>query len=183
MSKSLIDRVLAAKAEAESPFATQISNGGSHDPSQQAAILIAQVQAIMAGTVTPVAETAPMKRFTLAALALFAFVCSAQAQVLGPSVTTVSVGASAIIGALPSNPSRKAVTICNGSATLIVTFTTGTVTPVSLTTGFVLQTGNVVASCFTMGSPGQSTPGGVGAQINVIANGAGPTNVTFFEYF
>jgi hypothetical protein len=103
--------------------------------------------------------------------------------VLGPATTTVSVATSAIMAALPANPARKAVTICNGSATLFVTFTTGTVTPVSLTTGVVLQTGNVVASCFTIGNPGGASGGGIGAQINVIGSGAGPTNVTFLEYF
>jgi hypothetical protein len=127
-----------------------------------------------------------MKRFAIAALAFCALIGAANAQgttVLGPNVTTVSVAASAILAALPANPSRRAVTICNGSATLFITFTTGTVTPVSLTTGFVLQTGNVAASCFTMGVGGVGSGGGVGAQINVIGSGAGPTNVTFFEYF
>jgi len=127
-----------------------------------------------------------MKRFSLSALALFALIGAAHAQgstVLGPITTTVSVTASATLAALPANPSRKAVTICNGSATLLITFTTGAVTPVSLTTGIVLQTANVLSSCFTMGSPGLAGSGGIGAQINVIANGAGPTNVTFVEYF
>jgi hypothetical protein len=107
----------------------------------------------------------------------------AQSTVLSPVTTTVSVTASASLAALPANPTRKAVTICNGSATLIVTFTTGSVTPVSLTTGVVLPTGNLVTSCYTMGTPGLASGGGVGAAINVIANGAGPTNVTFLEYF
>ena len=128
-----------------------------------------------------------MKRFTIAALALLAGICAASAQggtnILGPITSTVSVTASASLAALPANPSRKAVMICNGSATLLITFTTGAVTPVSLTTGVVLQTGNVVASCFTIGNPGGGSSGGIGAQINVIANGAGPTNVTFLEYF
>lgn len=118
-----------------------------------------------------------------AALLALPGAASAQETLLGPVTTTVSVTASATLAALPANPSRKAVTICNGSATLLITFTTGAVTPVSLTTGVVLQTGNVVASCFTIGVPGQAGSGGVGAQINVIANGAGLTNVTFLEYF
>jgi hypothetical protein len=108
----------------------------------------------------------------------------AQTTVLGPVTTTVSVTASATMAALPANPTRRAVTICNGSATLIITFTTGSVTPVSLTTGVVIPTGNLVTSCYTIGIPGSGLGGAaVGNQINVIANGAGPTNVTFLEYF
>jgi hypothetical protein len=128
-----------------------------------------------------------MKRFSLAGLALLACIGAANAQgggttVLGPVTTTVTATASATLAALPSNPSRRAVTICNGSATLLVTFTTGSVTPVSLTTGFVLQTGNVVASCFTIGTPGTGLGGAsVGNQINVISTGSAP--VTFLEYF
>lgn len=125
----------------------------------------------------------------LAAIALASSLLSSAAfaqggtNILGPITTTVSAVATATMAALPANPSRKAVTVCNGNATLFVTFTTGTVTPVSLTTGQVLQTGNVVASCFTMGNPGGSSSGGIGAQINVICSTAGPCPVTFFEYF
>jgi hypothetical protein len=127
-----------------------------------------------------------MKRLALAALASVAFIGAANAQgstVLGPTTTTVSVGTVAIMAALPSNPTRKGVTICNGSATLFITFTTGTVVPVNLTTGQVLPTGTVATSCYTIGTTGVSATGGVGAQINVVGSGAGPTNVTFFEYF
>ena len=126
-----------------------------------------------------------IKRLILG-LALAAGCTAAHAQgstVLGPVTTTVSVGTVAIIGALPANPTRKGVTICNGSATLFITFTTGSVTPVNLTTGQVLPTGTVVASCYTIGTTGVTGTGGVGAQINVVGSGAGPTNVTFFEYF
>jgi hypothetical protein len=128
-----------------------------------------------------------MIRHLIAGTALLGLIGTAHAQapstVLGPATTVVSVTASATLAALPANPARKAVTICNGSATLFVTFTTGSVTPVSLTTGVVLQTGNVVASCFTIGTPGSPNSGGVGAQINVIGSAAGPTNVTFLEYY
>jgi hypothetical protein len=107
---------------------------------------------------------------------------NAQTTVLGPVTTTLSVGTAAILAALPSNPTRRAVTICNGSAANTATFTTGTVvTPVSLTTGVVLATGNVATSCFTLGQPG-GPGGGMGAQINVIAS-ATSTPVTFIEYF
>jgi hypothetical protein len=46
----------------------------------------------------------------------------------------------------------------------------------------VLQTGNVVSSCFTIGNPGSASSGAVGAQINVIVNST-TAPVTFFEYF
>jgi hypothetical protein len=102
----------------------------------------------------------------------------AQITNLGPSMTTVTAGASATLAALPANPSRHALTICNGHASQSVTFTFGALTPVSLTTGMVLPGNNVVASCFT--TPG-SISAGIGAQVNVIASGAS-TPVTFFEY-
>jgi hypothetical protein len=127
-----------------------------------------------------------MKRILIAALASAALSGAAFAQgstVLGPITTTVSVATTAIMAALPANPTRKGVTICNGSATLFITFTTGSVTPVNLTTGQVLPTGTVATSCYTIGTTGVSATGGVGAQINVVGSGAGPTNVTFFEYF
>lgn len=46
---NLIERVVAAKAAAESKYAAQAANGVAMDPNQQAEILIAQVQAILAG--------------------------------------------------------------------------------------------------------------------------------------
>ena len=108
---------------------------------------------------------------------------NAQTTVLGPVTTTISVGTAAILAALPSNPTRRAVIICNGSAAATATFTTGTiVTPVSLTTGVVLQTGNVASSCFQLGTMGPTPAGGVGAQINVVAS-ASSTPVTFIEFF
>ena len=128
-----------------------------------------------------------MKRLALSALLCSALSGAAFAQgattALGPATTTLSAVATATMAALPANPSRHAVTVCNGSATLFVTFTTGAVVPVSLTTGQVLQTGNVVASCFTIGVPGSQNSGGVGAQINVICSTGAGCPVTFFEYF
>jgi hypothetical protein len=126
------------------------------------------------------------KRLTLLlALPLAGYVSYALAQstnVLGPSTTTVTAtSVAATMAALGSNPSRKQVIICNGSATATATFTTGTLTPVNLTTGVVLQTGNVASSCFTLGTGGSGGPG-VGAQINVIASTAG-TPITFLEFY
>jgi hypothetical protein len=46
---SLLDQVLAAKAAAEAKFADQVSNGIHLSETQNAEILIAQVQAIIGG--------------------------------------------------------------------------------------------------------------------------------------
>lgn len=123
-----------------------------------------------------------MKRLLLS-LALCGLIGAAQAQttVLSPVTTSVTASGTATLAALGSNPSRRQVIICNGSATATVTFTTGTVTPVSLTTGVVLQTGNVASSCITLGS-GASPGLSVGNQINIIAS-ASSTPVTFIEFF
>ena len=127
-----------------------------------------------------------IKRLALAALASCALIGAANAQstVLGPNMTTVTATATAALAALPSNPSRKAVTICNTGATNALTFTTGpTLTPVTLTVGIVLPAGNLATSCFTLGSPGLAGSGGVGAQINVVTVAAATTTVVFVEYF
>jgi hypothetical protein len=124
-----------------------------------------------------------IRRLALSAIALLALIGSAQAQttVLSPVTTSVTASGTATLAALASNPSRRQLIICNGSATATVTFTTGSVTPVSLTTGVVLQTGNVASSCMTLGSG--SYPGlSVGNQINIIAS-ASSTPVTFIEFF
>jgi hypothetical protein len=88
------------------------------------------------------------------------------------------------MNALAANPARKGLTICNGHASNTATFTMGTLSPVSLTTGIVLAAGNTATSCFTVASPsgGGTQGGGVGAQVNVIASGAS-TPVTFIEYY
>jgi hypothetical protein len=124
------------------------------------------------------------KRLTLLlALPLAAYIGAALAQttVLSPVTTSITASGTATLAALPSNPSRRQVIICNGSATATATFTTGSVTPVSLTTGVVLQTGNVASSCFTMGS-GASPGLSVGNSINVIAS-TGGVPITFVEFF
>jgi hypothetical protein len=128
-----------------------------------------------------------IKRLAIAALASAAFIGSACAQstVLGPSMTTVTATTTPALAtpALASNPSRKALTICNGSATIDVTFTAGpTLLPTSATVGLFLPHGNVAASCFTIGTPGVAGSGGIGAQINIIASST-TAPVTFVEYF
>jgi len=119
---------------------------------------------------------------------LIGYIGTALAQTaLGPSMTTVTGGATATMAALAANPGRKGVTICNEHATNTVTFTLGTTpTPVSLTTGRVLAAGNLVTSCWTIGStqgvPNTGAGANVGAQINVIASSIS-TPITFIEYY
>lgn len=118
----------------------------------------------------------------IAALSLFGGSAWAQTTVLGPNMTTVTVGTAAVLAALPSNPARRAVTVCNGAAaTNILTMTTGTLTPVAGTTGIVMPPGNLTTSCFTIGNP-IGPIGGVGAQVNLIASAAS-TPVTIIEYY
>jgi hypothetical protein len=129
-----------------------------------------------------------MKRiaFLATTAVLIGYIGTALAQTaLGPSMTTVTGGATATMAALAANPGRKGVTICNEHATNTVTFTLGTTpTPVSLTTGRVLAAGNLVTSCWTIGSTQGVTNSGVnvGAQINVIASSIS-TPITFIEYY
>ena len=62
----------------------------------------------------------------LLSAALFGYTGVALAQTaLGPNMTTVTGAATATMAALPANPSRKGVTICNEHATNTVTFTGG----------------------------------------------------------
>jgi len=56
MSESLIEKVLAAKAEAEAAFSTQLANGVALDPRQEAAVLIAMVHAAMGVETEPGAD-------------------------------------------------------------------------------------------------------------------------------
>jgi hypothetical protein len=125
-----------------------------------------------------------IKRSIAAALAAATFAGAAYAQTaLGPSMTSVAV-TSGLMNALPANPGRKGVVICNESTSGTATVTTGPLSPVSLTTGRVLASGNLVTSCLTIGSTqGVSNSGvNVGAQINVAVS-ANPTSITFIEYY
>ena len=126
--------------------------------------------------------------FYLVSAALIALVlmfhvkpAAAQQTNLGPFQSQASIANTATLAAFPANPSRRAFTICNGSATVTITITFGTaLTPVSLTTGLVLlPNSGANINCYT--SPGSVT-GGVGAQINAIGSAAGPSIVTLLEY-
>lgn len=119
----------------------------------------------------------------LAAPLVFAAAAAlAQTNVLGPSITSVAVTTTGAMAVLGSNPSRKALTVCNNDASNKVTIATGSTSPVQLTTGVVLLNGNVASSCITFGQPGSVNSGGVGAQVNAIASTA-TVNVTFIEYY
>lgn len=107
----------------------------------------------------------------------------AQPTVLSPFQTNLTVGTSATLNAVPANPSRRGLIICNGNATaannVIVGFGSNTPTTSS---GLIIPGGNVAASCFyampiTVGSPII----GMGAQINLIAVAAS-TPVTILEF-
>jgi hypothetical protein len=49
-AETLLERVAAAKAKAEAPFAGKLMHGFTFNPNEQAAVLIAMVQAIMGTT-------------------------------------------------------------------------------------------------------------------------------------
>jgi hypothetical protein len=126
-----------------------------------------------------------MKRLIIAGAiaALLAGAAIAQTTLLGPSMTSVTVNSNGSMATLAANPTRKALTICNEHASNTLTFTFGSLSPVSLTTGRVLAAGNLVTSCMTFGNPGSPVgSGGVGAQVNTIASAAS-TPVTFIEYY
>jgi len=115
---------------------------------------------------------------------LIGYIGTALAQTaLGPNMTATTGTNAAQLAALAANPARKGVTICNEHASNTVTFTLGTLTPVAGTTGRVLAAGNLVTSCWTIGSTQGVTNSGVnvGAQINVLASLATP--ITFIEYY
>ena len=96
----------------------------------------------------------------------------------GPNVYTLSIANTALMAAVPVNPSRTGMTIQNNSANTI-TFTFGTTTPVSASVGQqITANANVTVPPTTLGIQGNC-----GAQVNMIANVAGPSNVTVFEYY
>ena len=117
----------------------------------------------------------------LIALVLTLFATSAMAQTqLGPTSTTVAVTNVASMAAIPANPTRRAVTICNGDGALTINFTFGTtVTPTATVGQKLLANSGANINCYT--TPASITSG-VGGQINMIASGAGPAQVTVIEY-
>ena len=96
----------------------------------------------------------------------------------GPNMYSLSVGNTALLAAVPANPSRLGLTIQNNSANTI-TFTFGTLTPVSASVGQQIGA-NAAATIPPNAALGLA--GNLGAQLNMIANVAGPSNVTVLEY-
>lgn len=110
----------------------------------------------------------------------------AQPTNLGPFQHTLSVGTTAVMAAVPSNPTRRGLLVCNVAAagTLIyVTFGPGTVsnpnTP-SVTNGVPIPGGAVVNSCLNL-LPWSAANIGMGAQLNFIASAAA-TPVVVLEF-
>ena len=100
------------------------------------------------------------------------------ATMSGPNMYTLSVANTALLAGVPANPTRTGLTIQNNSANTI-TFTFGAVVPVSASIGQQLAANaNVTLPPSVMGFQGN-----MGSQVNMIANVAGPSNVTVIEYF
>ena|SRR3974377_1376476 len=98
--------------------------------------------------------------------------------IAGPNLYQLALTASAQMAAVPANPSRVGLTIQNNSGQ-IVTFTFGTTTPVSASTGIQIPANTST----TIPASGMGTVGNIGAQINFISATAGPNNCTVVEYF
>ena len=96
----------------------------------------------------------------------------------GPNLYQASVGNTALMAAVAANPARIGLTIQNNSAN-IITFTFGTTVPVSQATGVQLPANTST----TIPASGLGVVGNLGAQVNMIGNVAGPSNVTVLEYF
>ena len=96
----------------------------------------------------------------------------------GPNVYTLSIANTALMAAVPVNPSRTGITIQNNSANTL-TFTFGSTVPVSASVGQQLAANaNVTVPPTILGLQGN-----MGAQVNMIMNVAGPSNITVFEYY
>ena len=97
---------------------------------------------------------------------------------LGPNAYYLSIGNTATMAAVGANPSRIGLTIQNNSANTL-TFTFGSTTPVSATTGIQVAAN----SNYTVPVTGMGLVGNIGAQLNMICNVAGPSNITVLEFF
>lgn len=102
---------------------------------------------------------------------------------LGPAETDLSIGNSASMNAVPANPSRRGLVVCNDHATQTINMTFGPNSTPSATVGLRIPAGNTTASCWYSPIPGTGAgpAGGIGAQINLFASGAS-TPVTVFEF-
>lgn len=96
----------------------------------------------------------------------------------GPNIYQASITNSATLAAVPANPSRVGLTIQNNSAN-VITFTFGTVTPVSQSNGVQIPANSNI----TLPPSGMGSVGNIGGQINMIGSAAGPSAVTVIEYY
>ena len=105
----------------------------------------------------------------------------AQPTNLAPFQRDVTVGTTAVMAAVPANPTRKGLMLCNTGATgqtIYVTF--GTLTPVA-GNGVPLQsTGAFATACLNL-MPYMGPNIAMGAQINAIASAAA-TPLTALEF-
>lgn len=105
----------------------------------------------------------------------------AQPTNLAPFEWDVLAGTTAIMAAVPANPTRKALIVCNaGVAGVIVYVTFGQHSTPSLSGGLPLAGGAVSNSCLNL-LPFATNTVAMGAQINVIATAAG-TPVVVLEF-
>lgn len=119
----------------------------------------------------------------LGSIAFFGRHAGAQQTNLGPFETDLSIGNSASMNAVPANPSRRGLVVCNDHATQTINMTFGPNSTPSATVGLRIPAGNTTASCWYSPIPGTGAgpTGGIGAQINLFASGAS-TPVTVFEF-
>lgn len=105
----------------------------------------------------------------------------AQPTNLAPFEWDIIAGTTAQMAAVPANPTRKALIICNvGVSGTIVYVTFGQHSTPSSSAGVPLAGGAVINSCLNL-LPFASSNVAMGAQINVIASAAGtPTVVLEF---
>lgn len=120
-----------------------------------------------------------------AAFAVAAALCATQASAqptnLAPFEWDVIAGITATMAAVPANPTRKALIICNaGVAGTVVYVTFGQHSMPALNVGIPLAGGAVVNSCLNL-LPFATATVAMGAQINVIASAAG-TPVVVLEF-
>lgn len=102
---------------------------------------------------------------------------------LGPFETVLSIANTASMNAIPANPSRRGLIICNGNATAANNITVSfgpSITPTD-GVGLIIPGGLVAASCWNSFSA-TGIAGGMGAQLNMIGHVAGPTSVAVMEF-
>jgi hypothetical protein len=108
----------------------------------------------------------------VAGMLLLAWMTMAPAQPtnLMPFETNVIVGTTAVMAAVPPNPSRKGLLLCNAAASGTIWVTFGKIIP-QANVGVPLAGGAVINSCLNL-MPYLGPSIAMGAQINAIASAA-----------